>query len=479
MTDATKGALTDLAAWYFEKTGEALTVTSGRDSHDANTGHGRGEKLDLWGSQLSDADFRHAFRAYGESIGLGMNDEYEQRSEGATGDHIDMDSTGKNWQNHQNYGGYGGGGGGGGGNVMPDVQWADQDTIDGYNQYQSMSTTESNNITGLDMSQYEITTDANGVEHQTLKQPGVVMANGKPVDRFTDATRKKIEENLAKGLAPNGEKYLQNDIDYLKAHGYTDMEEIKIALNLDKKYAMEADNPEFLKLTSGKAGWSKSSISMGSPFATGAYYYHHLNGMNAYWGGDNSVGADSNSIYATLLKQSGAKGNIDDHIKGMKMARDQLLSSRKGFDAGIPASSYFEGADVSRGTTNIMASNVAATGMQKAVAAAKKAADKARSSASAAHGIAGDIINSADNLTNSITNRQDNSTLTNAGDNTKEESVIDVNINVDNAEEAFLKKFGELLKDAIEKTGARVTSLENNTTDIAKAADYLSASCIK
>jgi hypothetical protein len=201
--------------------------------------------------------------------------------------------------------------------------------------------------------------------------------------------------------------------------------------------------------------------------------------MNAYWGGDNSVGADSNSIYATLLKQSGAKGNIDDHIKGMKMARDQLLSSRKGFDAGIPASSYFEGADVSRGTTNIMASNVAATGMQKAVAAAKRAADKARSSASTAHGIAGDIINSANKLTNSITNRQDNSTLTNAGDNTKEESVIDVNINVDNAEEAFLKKFGELLKDAIEKTGARVTSLENNTADIAKAADYLSASGIK
>ena len=257
------------------------------------------------------------------------------------------------------------------------------------------------------------------------------------------------------------------------------MEEIKIALNLDKKYAMEADNPEFLKLMAEKPGWAKSSISMGSPFATGAYYYHHLNGMNAYWTNNNAVGADSNSIYATLLKQSGQKANIGDHIQGMKLARDQLLSSRKGFDAGIPAASYFEGADVSRGTTNIMASNVAATGMQKAVADAKRAADKARSSASTAPGIAGDIINSANKLTNSITNRQDNSTLTNAGDNTKEESVIDVNINIDNAEEAFLKKFGELLKDAIEKTGARVISLENSTADIAKAADYLSASGIK
>jgi hypothetical protein len=461
-----------------------LEFTSGKRNGDGSSHHDDGGAFDVDNGYFDNADLRAEYVALVDSMGGKGLDEwtgtYGHRF--ANGDNIHATAPGSGGRDGS-YDGSGGGGGFGGGDVMPDVQWADQDTIDGYNQYQSMSTTESNNITGLDMSQYEITTDANGVEHQTLKQPGVVMANGKPVDRFTDATRKKIEENLAKGLAPNGEKYLQNDIDYLKAHGYTDMEEIKIALNLDKKYAMEADNPEFLKLMAEKPGWAKSSISVKSPFATGAYYYHHLNGMNAYWTNNNAVGADSNSIYATLLKQSGQKANIGDHIQGMKLARDQLMSSRKGFDAGIPASSYFDGAERSRGKTNVMPSNVtAAAGIQKAAEDAKKAADKAKASAASAassSSAAGNIANTSSGLTNPATNQQDNSTLTNAGDNTKEESVIDVNINVDNAEEAFLRKFGELLKDAIEKTGARVTSLENHTSDIAKAADYLSASSAK
>jgi hypothetical protein len=120
----------------------------------------------------------------------------------------------------------------------------------------------------------------------------------------------------------------------------------------------------------------------------------------------------------------------------------------------------------------MMSAATAASGIHHAVEAAKKQADAAKAAAASAASSAGNASTSS-TLTNPAVNKQDNSTLTDAGDATKEESVIDVNINVDTAEDAFLKQFGELLKEAIEKTGARVTSLENHTTELAKATESM------
>ena len=372
--------------------------------------------------------------------------------------------------------------------IMP-VVWANAGSKEDYDSMQQMS--GGNN----DASKYIAQTPPNTPNTSNNKTPGniqnnnvlqdginangTITKNGKFVDRFTSATRQKIEANLAKGLAPNGKAYLQNDIDYLKAHGYTDMEEIKIALNQDKKYAMAADNPDYLSLLKSGGVSSgdlnrlyHSNISMQSPFANNVKFVNSAHGVDAYWGDDNKY-FPKESILSKVTADPSSKNRA--HYYGADALMAGLYTGKFGSSSGSKAS-----AD---DTANI---DTKADETAKAVVDAAKATAASTTNTGAhidngsGHSISsgyGDsaVINSGIGaaMTKAVTDAveagdQDKSDVQKGTAESKKDKIIDVNINIEAAEAHFMKMFGNSLKSAIESTGLKVTSLEQHTTEIAK-----------
>ena len=104
-----KEALEDLAAWYYNRTGEKLVVIAGTNGQHAPGGHGDGWKLDINSYNGSDGtletndDILREFVEYGQSQGYGMNIE-DLHNNGTRGNnfHIDVDVRGIQWDNAKN-----------------------------------------------------------------------------------------------------------------------------------------------------------------------------------------------------------------------------------------------------------------------------------------------------------------------------------------------------------------------------------------
>jgi hypothetical protein len=418
---------------------------------------------------------------------------------------------------------------GSGGQVMQ-VTWnGDGKDISSYNAGQQMANSSSDIIAGLDTSNYNASDTSsqnnnqsgnnqsgnnqsgggqsgNGANNTKLQDGisanGTITKNGKIVDRFTPETRKKIEANLAKGVGPNGTPYRQNDIDYLKAHGYTDMEEIKIALNQDKRYAMEADNPEYLNLLKSGGVSSEdlskllhSNISMQSPFANNVKFVNSAHGVDAYWSDATTYLPDKSILNKVANSGTDWSNKYKAHYYGTDALMAGLYSGR--FEHSTPSKS--EKASASGTANKDTNSNQAATNTEAkpagtedaekvaaATAEAAKAAEAAKTNTGAtidngtgrpvtAASGDGSTVNSGIGaaMTKAVTEAadagdQDKSDVQKGTAESKKDKIIDVNINIEAAEEHFMKMFGNSLKSAIESTGLKVTSLEQHTTEIAK-----------
>lgn len=86
-----------------------VSCTTG--GHAANTAHGRGDGADVGGSGLKNPEILQKFLAGMRAVGAGANDEYNYKSKGWTGPHVDLKADGDNWQTGENFGGFKGGGG--------------------------------------------------------------------------------------------------------------------------------------------------------------------------------------------------------------------------------------------------------------------------------------------------------------------------------------------------------------------------------
>ena len=385
--------------------------------------------------------------------------------------------------------------------IMP-VVWANAGSKENYDSMQQMSG-GNNDISSLDASKYIVQTPSsspntsnngtpgnrqnNNVLQDGINANGTITKNGKFVDRFTSATRQKIEANLAKGLAPNGKAYLQNDIDYLKAHGYTDMEEIKIALNQDKRYAMAADNPDYLNLLKSGGVSSgdlnrlyHSNISMQSPFANNVKFVNSAHGVDAYWGDDNKY-FPKESILSKVTADPSSKNRA--HYYGADALMAGLYTGKFGSSSGSKTRSSSGSKASADDTANI---DTKADETAKAVVDAAKATavsttntgahidNGSGKSISSGYGDSA-VINSGIGaaMTKAVTDAveagdQDKSDVQKGTAESKKDKIIDVNINIEAAEAHFMKMFGNSLKSAIENTGLKVTSLEQHTTEIAK-----------
>ena len=87
-------------------------VSSVTGGHDAGTPHALGYKADVGGSALKDINNLKKYQQALQAAGIGCNDEYNYKSRGWTGPHLDLDSRGTNWQTGEEFGGFKGGGGG-------------------------------------------------------------------------------------------------------------------------------------------------------------------------------------------------------------------------------------------------------------------------------------------------------------------------------------------------------------------------------
>ena len=85
-----------------------VSCTTG--GHASNTAHGRGDGADVGGSGLKDPEILQKFLAGMRAVGAGANDEYNYKSKGWTGPHVDLKADGDNWQTGENFGGFKGGG---------------------------------------------------------------------------------------------------------------------------------------------------------------------------------------------------------------------------------------------------------------------------------------------------------------------------------------------------------------------------------
>lgn len=88
-----------------------VSCTTG--GHAADSPHGQGEKADVGGSALKDINNLKKYQQALQAAGIGCNDEYNYKSQGWTGPHLDLDARGTNWQTREEFGGFKGGGGGG------------------------------------------------------------------------------------------------------------------------------------------------------------------------------------------------------------------------------------------------------------------------------------------------------------------------------------------------------------------------------
>lgn len=97
--DNTRAALDLVSAWYKEKTGELLQVTSGFRTWGAGgpgEGHKGGFKWDAAGGALESLgpEFRAEFEKFANSIGVKvLNNYWERRDEGGGAQHFDFDAT--------------------------------------------------------------------------------------------------------------------------------------------------------------------------------------------------------------------------------------------------------------------------------------------------------------------------------------------------------------------------------------------------
>lgn len=86
-----------------------VSCTTG--GHASDTAHGRGDGADVGGSGLKDPEILKKFLAGMRAVGAGANDEYNYKSKGWTGPHVDLKADGDNWQTGEKLGGFNGGGG--------------------------------------------------------------------------------------------------------------------------------------------------------------------------------------------------------------------------------------------------------------------------------------------------------------------------------------------------------------------------------
>ena len=391
--------------------------------------------------------------------------------------------------------------------VDPNAKFAGDDkSKEDYDSGQQMSNGDSNDIKNVNTNDYvaQDGSDSSNGNQNNKNGNGGSGGNGangkkKTIDRYKPETHKKIDENLAKGLAPNGKQYEPNDIDYLKAHGYTDMEEIKIALNLDKKYAMKPDSPEYLKslkdsLSSSNENLSAMFRSSDSPFANNAHFVKSAHGIDAYWS-DATTYLPGKSILKDAVKESDISWKLHKpHYSGSDALMAGLYS---GHFESVPATKTEKPKASDTANTGATADTTAAPAGSDDAAALAAAADAAKTATDAAKatvntgaktddgtgkpvsapGNDGAVVNGIGAaMTKQVTDGasaedQDKSDVQKGTASAKKDKIIDVNINIEAAEENFMKNFGNSLRSAIENTGIKVSSLEQHTTAIAKQVD--------
>ena len=277
------------------------------------------------------------------------------------------------------------------------------------------------------------------------------------------------------------------------------MEEIKIALNQDKKYAMKPDNPEYLKslkdsLSSSNENLSAMFRSSDSPFANNAHFVKSAHGIDAYWS-DATTYLPGKSILKDAVKESDISWKLHKpHYSGSDALMAGLYSghfeSAPATKTEKPKASDTANAGATADTTAAPAGSDDAAALAAAADAAKTATDAAKATVNtgaktdngtgkpvSAPGNDGAVVNGIGAaMTKQVTDGasaedQDKSDVQKGTASAKKDKIIDVNINIEAAEENFMKNFGNSLRSAIENTGIKVSSLEQHTTAIAKQVD--------